>query len=124
MILESTILSWFRKLVAKKFDSSRDRRKVGRPRTPEEIEVLIVKMAEENPSWGYSRIVGALSNLGIKRCEETIAKIEDRAGDLAKADADMAFVLLRTDTRACPGPSSSGPIRTCSPQLTSSPQKC
>jgi putative transposase len=75
-----TILAWFRSLVARKFDSSKSPRKAGRPRTPEEIEALIVKMAEENPSWDYSRIVGALSNLGIKRCEETIAEILRRHG--------------------------------------------
>ena len=73
IVKPETILAWFRSLVAKKFDSSKSPRKAGRPRTTEEIEALIVKMAEENPSWGYSRIVGALSNLGIKRCEETIA---------------------------------------------------
>jgi putative transposase len=50
IVKPETILAWFRKLVAKKFDSSKSPRKVGRPRTPEEIEALIVKMAEENPS--------------------------------------------------------------------------
>ena len=75
-----TILAWLRKLVARKFDSSGSPRKPGRPRTPAEIEALIVKMAEENPSWGYTRIVGALSNLGIKRCEETVAEVLRRHG--------------------------------------------
>jgi len=80
IVKPETILAWFRRLVAKKFDSSEGRKRVGRPRTPEEIEELIVRMAVENPSWGYSRIVGALSNLGIKRCEETIAEILRRHG--------------------------------------------
>ena len=80
IVKPETILAWFRKLVAKKFDSSRRPRKQGRPRTPEEIEALIVKIAEENPSWGYSRLVGALKNLGIKRCEETVAEVLRRHG--------------------------------------------
>jgi transposase InsO family protein len=80
VVKPETILEWFRRLVAKKFDSSKSPRKPGGTRTPEEIEELIVKMARENSSWGYSRIVGALSNLGIKRCEETIAEILRRHG--------------------------------------------
>ena len=59
-----TILGWYRKLIAKKFDGSRCRQRVGRPRIAEEVERLVVRMAKENPSWGYDRIVGALANLG------------------------------------------------------------
>jgi putative transposase len=80
IVKPETILGWFRKLVAQKFDSSEKRQKVGRPRTPDEIEELIVQLARQNRSWGYSRIVGALSNLGIKRCEETVAEILRRHG--------------------------------------------
>jgi hypothetical protein len=58
-----TILGWYRRLIAKKFDGSRFRQRVGRPRVAEEIERLVVRMAKENPSWGYDRIVGALANL-------------------------------------------------------------
>jgi len=57
-----TILGWYRKLIAKKFDGSRFRQRVGRPRVAEEIERLVMRMAKENPSWGYDRIVGALAN--------------------------------------------------------------
>ena len=53
-----TILRWFRKLVARKFDGSARRQKVGRPRIEKTIEDLIVRMAQENPSWGYDRMVG------------------------------------------------------------------
>ena len=45
-----TILGWYRKLIAKKFDGSRFRQRVGRPRIAEEIERLVVRMAKENPS--------------------------------------------------------------------------
>ncbi len=51
IVKPETILEWFRRLVAKKFDSSKIPRKPGRPRTPEEIEALIVQMAEANSSY-------------------------------------------------------------------------
>ena len=57
-----TILGGYRKLVANKFDGSRFRRRVGRPRIDEETERWVVQMAKESPNWGYARIVGALAN--------------------------------------------------------------
>jgi len=59
-----TILAWYRKLVARKFDGAKARRGPGRPRVTREVEQLIVRMASENRDWGYDRIVGALANLG------------------------------------------------------------
>jgi len=58
-----TIMGWYRKLVARKFDGSKSRRYPGRPRIDGEIEALVVRMARENSSWGYDRIVGAMANL-------------------------------------------------------------
>jgi putative transposase len=46
-----TLLAWYRKLIANKFDGSRIRQRVGRPRIDEEAERLVVQMAKENPSW-------------------------------------------------------------------------
>jgi hypothetical protein len=54
--LPDTILAWYRRLVARKFDGSKHR-SPGRPRVEKAIEELIVRMAEENRSWGYRRIV-------------------------------------------------------------------
>src|SRR5262249_40806164 len=48
-----TILGWYRKLVARKFDGPKARRGPGRPRIRREVEQRIVRMAEENRSWGY-----------------------------------------------------------------------
>jgi hypothetical protein len=59
-----TLLRWYHRLVAQKFDGSRHRRHLGRPRVPEEIELLVALLAEENQTWGYRRIQGALANLG------------------------------------------------------------
>lgn len=70
-----TLLRWYRQLIAQKFDGSRFRRSVGRPPIDEEIEHLVVRMARENPSWGYDRIVGAMANLGYKVSDQTVGNI-------------------------------------------------
>lgn len=75
-----TILGWFRKLVAGKFDGSRFRRSVGRPRVGEAVEELVVQMAQENPTWGYDRIVGALANVGHHLSDRTVGNILGRHG--------------------------------------------
>jgi transposase InsO family protein len=59
-----TLLRWYKRLSAQKFDGSKQRAQPGRPLVAEEIEQLTVQMAEENPTWGYRRIQGALANLG------------------------------------------------------------
>ena len=53
-----TLMAWYRKLIAKKFDGSTFRKSWGRPRVDEETERWVVRMAKENPGWGYDRIVG------------------------------------------------------------------
>ena len=73
-----TILGWYRKLIANKFDGSKTRRTHGRPRIDEEMESLIVRMAKENPSWGYDRMVGAMANLGYQLSDQTVGNILGR----------------------------------------------
>ncbi len=75
-----TILSWYRKLIANKFDGSKVSRSHGRPRIDEETENLVVRLAKENPGWGYDRIVGALTNLGHKLSDQTVGNILGRHG--------------------------------------------
>src|SRR2546428_6946792 len=59
-----TLMRWYKRLIAQKFDGSTHRTQLGRPPVAEEIEQLVVRMAEENATWGYRRIQGALANLG------------------------------------------------------------
>jgi putative transposase len=73
-----TILAWYRKLVARKFDGSKARRTPGRPRVDRALEQLIVRMAKENPDWGYDRIVGSLANLGYEISDQTVGNILQR----------------------------------------------
>ena len=75
-----TILAWYRKLVAEKFDGCKRRRSPGRPRISSEIEDLVVRLARENSGWGYDRIVGALANLGHQVSDQTVGNILRRHG--------------------------------------------
>ena len=75
-----TILGWYRKLIANKFDGSKFRRSVGRPKIDQKTERLVVRMARENPSWGYDRIVGALANLGHRLSDQTVGNVLRRHG--------------------------------------------
>jgi putative transposase len=59
-----TLMRWYNQLVAQKFDGSQKRNKLGRPCVSEEIEALVLQMADDNPTWGYRRIQGGLANLG------------------------------------------------------------
>jgi putative transposase len=70
-----TLLAWYRKLIATKFDGSKFRKSWGRPRVDEETERLVVRMAKENPGWGYDRIVGAMANLGLRLSDQTVGNI-------------------------------------------------
>jgi hypothetical protein len=75
-----TILGWYRKLVARKFDGSKARRYPGRPRIRREVEELIIRMASENRGWGYDRIAGALANLGYEISDQTVGNVLRRCG--------------------------------------------
>jgi len=79
-----TILGWSRKFIKEASNEasneSENKRKSGRPRVHLELESLIVRMARENKSWGYDRIVGALANLGNTVSDKTVGRILKRNG--------------------------------------------
>ena len=72
IVTPDTILRWCRRLIAQKHDGSARRR---RPMTPRAVSELVVRMAGENPSWGYTRIRGALANLGHHIARNTVKRI-------------------------------------------------
>jgi putative transposase len=74
LVTPDTLLRWYRELVTSKWNYSH-RRGPGRPRVMRTIVDLILQMALENPSWGYTRIRGALANLGHQVGRGTIANI-------------------------------------------------
>jgi Homeodomain-like domain len=80
IVKPDTILASHRTLIAQKFDGSQQRQFPGRPRIDSELEALVVRMARENQSWGYDRIVGALANLGYTISDQTVGNILKRYG--------------------------------------------
>ena len=79
IVTPDTLLRWSRKLIAKKYDGSQ-RRRPGRPTTRAALAKLVARMARENPTWGYTRIRGALYNLGHELGRSTIQRILDDHG--------------------------------------------
>jgi putative transposase len=80
IVKPDTILGWHRKFVAQKFDGSTQRKAPGRPMIDQELEALVVRMAQENRSGGYDRIGGALANLGYTISDQTVGNILKRHG--------------------------------------------
>ena len=70
-----TLLAWYRKLITNKFDGSKFLKSSGRRRVDEETKRLVVRMAKENPAWGYDRIVGAMANLRHRLSDQTMGNI-------------------------------------------------
>jgi hypothetical protein len=75
-----TILAWYRRLIANKFDGSKYRSYPGRPRIAPELEALKLKIAKENSGWGYDRVVGALADLGHRVSDQTVGNVMRRHG--------------------------------------------
>lgn len=76
--MPDTILRWDRQLIAQKWTYKNNR--VGRPGVMKKIEDLVVRMAKENPIWGYRRIQGALKNLGHNVAHNTVKNVLKRNG--------------------------------------------
>src|SRR4029434_1406207 len=79
LVTPDTLLAWHRKLIAEKYDGSA-KRGPGRPRTANDIENLVVRMAQDNRDWGYRRIMGAISNIGHNLARGTVANILRKHG--------------------------------------------
>jgi hypothetical protein len=79
LVTPDTLMRWYRTLVAQKWTYPH-RRGPGRPRTIQVIVQLIIRMALENRSWGYTRIQGALANLGHDVSRGTIANVLSKHG--------------------------------------------
>jgi putative transposase len=79
IVRPETILAWFRRLAADKYDSSTTR-KAGRPRKARDIRQLVLDVARDNPGWGYTKIRDALRGLKIEIGRTTVASILTDAG--------------------------------------------
>ena len=96
------MLRWHRDLLACRHTAKSRPRRPGRPRTVRSIRVLVLRLARENPSWGYRRIHGELLTLGIKVAASTVWEILQQAGiDPAPARAPATWAsFLRSQADA------------------------
>jgi transposase len=80
LVSPDTVLRWHRDLVKHRRACMSVRRRRGRPRTVGSIRCLVLRMAAENPAWGYRRIHGELALLGVAIAPSTVWEILGTAG--------------------------------------------
>jgi len=78
LVTPATILSWHRRLVRRRWTYPAQR--AGRPTLPAETVELVIRLARENPRWGYLRIVGELAKLGVSVSATSVRKVLRRHG--------------------------------------------
>ena len=75
MVTPDTILRWQRDIVRRRWATRSMRGRTGRPATRPNIKALVLRLARENPEWGYRRIHGELAGLGAKVAASTVWEI-------------------------------------------------
>ena len=80
IVTPETILRWHRDIVRRRWADKSRHKHPGRPRTHRNITASVLRLAKENPSWGYRRIHGELAGLGIQVAPSTVWEILTRAG--------------------------------------------
>src|SRR5437764_16479 len=80
LVTPDTILRWHRDIVRRRWAARSMRGKTGRPTTRRNITALVLRLARENPQWGYRRIHGELAGLGVKVAASTVWEILKASG--------------------------------------------
>jgi transposase len=80
LVRPDTVMRWHRDLVARRHAAVSRPNSPGRPRTVRSVRALVLRLARENPSWGYRRLHGELLVLGVKVAASTVWEIVKEAG--------------------------------------------
>jgi len=106
VVQPATVVGWHRRLVARRW-TQRPTTNLGRPPTPAQLRRLVLRLADENPTWGYRRIHGELHQLGHRLAASTVWKILRDAGRPSVPDrtgpswsafiASQATAIVATD---------------------------
>jgi len=80
LVTPDTIVRWHRNIVRRRQAARSMRGKTGRPATRRNIKALVLRLARENPEWGYRRIHGELAGLGVRVSASTVWEILKKAG--------------------------------------------
>src|SRR5580704_7937704 len=80
LVTPDTILRWHRDIIRRRWAARSIRGKTGRPATRRNIRALVLRLARENPGWGYRRIHGELAGMGVKIAASTAWEILKKAG--------------------------------------------
>ncbi|MEU5647038.1 integrase core domain-containing protein [Streptomyces milbemycinicus] len=102
LVRPDTVLRWHRTLVARRRATSCRPKRPGRPRTVRSIRVLVLRLAKENPSWGYRRLHGELLVLGVRVGASTVWEILKEAGiaPAPERNSSMCAGFLRAQADA------------------------
>ncbi|GAA1934908.1 hypothetical protein [Streptantibioticus ferralitis] len=72
LVQPDTVLRWHRDMMKQRHARTCRPKRSGRPPTVRSIRILILRLVQENPSWGYRRVHGELATLGIKVAASTV----------------------------------------------------
>ena len=102
LVTPDTVLRWHRDIVRRRCAAGSMRGTTGRPATRRNIRALVLRLARENPGWGYRRIHGELAGLGVRVSASTVWEILKNAGiDPAPRRSGPAWPLfLRSQAEA------------------------
>jgi len=123
LVTPDTILRWHRDIVRRRWAAPSMRGRTGRSATRRNIRVLVLRLAHENPSWGYRRIHGELAGPGVKIAASTAWEILKNAGidPAPRRTAPAWSQFLRSQADAILARPSSRPTCSTAPAPTSWP---